>query len=1228
MADAPIIAAPVIDGRGRAAIVADLLAHAPGYVPEWQAAAGSPGYALLAILARDIEIQAAAENGMPDRARLAFLSTLGDSLLSAQPAATPLVFQLMPNAPLDVTLAQGSQVAAVLPPPPPSLLSTAATTTTAPIFSTDETITLTRAQLTTVYSVSPDDDTYADHSALLKSGFSFFDNMQQVPHQLYLGHDEMFRLPGSAQLQLSFDLGPAFSKSTARPLLLDWEYLSQDGWLPLRVGADQTAGLTQDGRITLLLDFGPDAKQDTVAGVSSYWIRASVSARTPTGRIGPLPGGYAITWGPSAALANVPPNAPQVTVDGTASAFVTAVAQSTLTLSRSLPGAKAGVLLRTFPGGAPLGRIAKLAGGQSLVLVGVDPGRTVTIDGSSTATVLDASGDVAMLDQPLTGSAVAKGATLQDASTGDTLGTLLGFDTDFSVPLDSTSDFLADNVVTVDGNTKATITMLQAASVALSGPIDNATLGNALVLANPLPPLRPEGATASGVLPSVDTIFARVGFTKSGLAPDLAFCDTAPLDTSNAFYPFGKSPQKFTTFYIASEEVFQRQNAQVTIRFLMAQAGEGFSDADQPGVGSGLLEWSVEYYNGSMWVAMGPAQSLDDETKCLTAGDRVHWTTIGFICPDDWTAAEVNGQSKHWLRFRIDSGNYGHPLRLKVDTSQTPPTVTSEDATLTPPVVASINLQYTFLTNAGLVEHCLTYNDFVFADHSQDVRWPRSTFQPFTPVGDAEPAVHFGFSQQLPAGLVSLYFAAAAQDPGSAPTSSPFVWEYLSARGWVELSVLDGTDGFSSNGLLQCIGPPDAAAAPGLGGTLYWVRARLKPDIDTTPLPGSGLWLNAVEAHQGQTVQNDTLGNSDGNPGQTFAFAPQHVPVLPNEVIKVREWTGRGDDWQTAVAGVLEADIQRDIDPSDGKTGIGFWVTWHAQPFFYLSGPNDRHYVLERATGLLQFPTPPYGMIPPAGATITASYATGGGLDGNVPAGTITELHSAASYVQSVTNPFPATGGSATEIVTRARDRSTQRIRHRSRAVAPADFEWIACEASPEVARVRCLTTTGPDGDGQLGWVTLVVVPNSTDAAPMPSEGLLADVQTELRAAVPAAIVGNILLSGPNYTALSVRAEIVPLDAEDAAMVEARLRDALTTFLHPLTGGVNGTGWDFGQPVYLSQIATLLEAVEGVDYVSLLQLLVDDGVVGDFATIGPNALVTQGDHQLKLLAQQVDAGAV
>jgi hypothetical protein len=1420
---------PVIDGRDRDQILAALMARVPGYIPEWTSFADKPGHALMAILARDIEIQAAAENGMPERARLAFLSMLGNSRLPAQSARAPLVFQLMANAPRDVTLADGSEVAARLP---PSQTSQGQTPAAALIFSTQGSVTLTRASLATVYSIDPTADSYSDHSAALTRGFALFDTMQPVPHILYLGHDALFAISEGAEIELAVEFAAAHAKSLPRPLLIDWEYLSADGWLPLRVAADRTARFTEDGFITLRLDCGPDATQDKVFGATSYWIRGTVSARVPSGLIGPLAAGYRMQWRPIDALRS----GAVVRVHGTGGiALVTTVAFAQVTLDRALSGARPEAVLELTAPTMALGQIARVTGASTLTLASPDRGRAVraeattslsvavttaaqtsiavasaagfprtgrftilveaeymtvtagqaattwtvergaygssaaphvhgapvvfstaaratlfdtggidaavtrlsvlgaldfpaatdfTIlvgaeymtvvaghgttswtvvrgaDGSTAAahaqgasitlaegpglpTVIDAADGVAMLDRPLAGGA---GAVLWDARTNLPIGQLVDPASDFYVPLDDGREFRPKDVVTVDGDTRAAVVTVAAHAVTLDAPIGDATPSNRLTLADAPAPLRPEGADTSGVLPRLDTIRTRVGFTKSNLAVDAAFCDTAPLDVANTFYPFGRQPQRFTTFYVASKEVFKRQGAQVLATVVLAQPGMGYGDGPSTqtnlggngleavattltvastagfptagtftilidseyltvidgqgtttwtvtrgaigttaaghaanatvtlgppqGVGPDLLGWVVEYFNGYSWVTMGPLQQLDDQTKCLTQS-----ATISFQCPDDWAETKVNGQSNLWLRFRIDRGSYGAPMRFSVDNSSGAPVVRSFPATLAPPVIASLLLQYTYLTNANLLDHCITYNDFAFADHSEDIRWPRRWFEPFTPVDDRQPAIHFGFSQKLPSGLVSLYVAAAAG--AAAPAATRFIWEYYGASGWVGLSVRDETEGFGADGVVQFIGPSDAVARPGLGGTLCWVRARLQPDIQATALPAAGIWLNAVWATQSEDVEDDTLGVSDGNPGQTFVFAPTRVPVLEGEIIEVREWVGRGDTWQTAVAGVPESQLRIERDPADGAA-IAAWVRWQNRPHFYASTATDRHYVLERATGVLEFPTPPYGMIPPAGAAIQGSYRTGGGIAGNVPAGTITELHSGASYVQAVTNPFAASGGSDTESSDTARVRATQRLRHRDRAVAAADFEWLAREASPEVARARCLPITGPDGTGQRGWVTLVIVPNSLDKEPVPSSGLLDKVRAELAARAPAAIVANIVLAPPRYIKVGVRAEIMPRDAGAAATLEAGVRSALATFLHPLTGGPGKAGWQFGQSVHLSQVAALLEAIDGVDVVPVLQLLVDDGVAGDFVALDPDALIAEGDHQLKL----------
>jgi hypothetical protein len=514
---------PIIDGRDRTQILADLIERAPAYVPEWAIAQDTPAHALLAILARDVEIQAAAENGMPDGARLGFLSALGNSLLPAQSARTPLVFQLMPNAPLDVTLTGDSQVAAKLPPPPPSLLGGSQATTTPPIFSTEGAITLTRAKLAALYSVDPNADTYSDHTAALITGFTLFDQMQPIPHQLYLGHDSLFAISANAEIELSFDLGATHTKNTPPPMLVDWEYLSADGWLPLRIVSDRTARLTQDGRITLHLDCGPDAAKGKVTGIETYWLRGAVSTRVPSGTIGPLPGGYSIAWSESKPIHDARTALTPVTILGTPTtpdgapnqAVINKVQRSTITLDKSLFGAELGATVVTAGANTFVGRIAGHVGGVTLVLDGVDPGRTVTIPGpgANTATVIAELNGTAVLDQPLIGATnKSPFPALNDAETGNPVGTLAGFEPNFLVPLDSAADFLKGDVVTVDTTTHAAITAVTATSVSLDGRIGAAAQGNQLTLANALPVLRPEGASATGSLPSIDIIRARVGF--------------------------------------------------------------------------------------------------------------------------------------------------------------------------------------------------------------------------------------------------------------------------------------------------------------------------------------------------------------------------------------------------------------------------------------------------------------------------------------------------------------------------------------------------------------------------------------------------------------------------------------------------------------------------------------------------------------------------------------------
>jgi hypothetical protein len=142
----------------------------------------------------------------------------------------------------------------------------------------------------------------------------------------------------------------------------------------------------------------------------------------------------------------------------------------------------------------------------------------------------------------------------------------------------------------------------------------------------------------------------------------------------------------------------------------------------------------------------------------------------------------------------------------------------------------------------------------------------------------------------------------------------------------------------------------------------------------------------------------------------------------------------------------------------------------------------------------------------------------------------------------------------------------------------------LAKEASAELAIVRCLQETGPDGPGQPGWVTMVVAPWSTDPQPTPSVELMREVRDYLAQRAPAAVANQVRVVVPGYVPVSVHAEVALKDPSRAAEVEEDLRDRLDKFLHPLTGGPRGEGWAFGEPVHLSHVANVIETTQWVDY--------------------------------------------
>ena len=124
-----------------------------------------------------------------------------------------------------------------------------------------------------------------------------------------------------------------------------------------------------------------------------------------------------------------------------------------------------------------------------------------------------------------------------------------------------------------------------------------------------------------------------------------------------------------------------------------------------------------------------------------------------------------------------------------------------------------------------------------------------------------------------------------------------------------------------------------------------------------------------------------------------------------------------------------------------------------------------------------------YGAVPPAGAHIRVRrYRTGGGRLGNVAAHEIVTLKSAVPFIGRVDNRRAATGGVDGETLDAAKVRGPLVLGTRNRAVTARDYEQLAREATPEVARVRCLPVDEAgrpttDAAGAAAGVRVLVVP-------------------------------------------------------------------------------------------------------------------------------------------------------
>jgi predicted phage baseplate assembly protein len=474
-----------------------------------------------------------------------------------------------------------------------------------------------------------------------------------------------------------------------------------------------------------------------------------------------------------------------------------------------------------------------------------------------------------------------------------------------------------------------------------------------------------------------------------------------------------------------------------------------------------------------------------------------------------------------------------------------------------------------------------------------------------------------GLDDAAPRCAVALRFDCRVEGRGVDPRQPPLVWEAWDGTTWVACEVdRDETGGLNRAGDVVVHVPPTHVPSVLGRQRAGWLRCRVVeaepgyPRYSASPTVRTASAFTvggSVPAEHAETVRDELLGLSEGVPGQVF-------PVSRRPVVAA------GPPLVVEVAG-----------------GSG-WQRWTEVSSFAGCGPDDHVVRVDRASGEVHFPPAVrqadgslrrYGAVPPKGVPLRLpAYRTGGGPAGNVAVRALSVPRTTVPFVDRVENRRAALGGVGGETVEQAKLRGPLVLRTRDRAVTVEDYEQLARQAAPGIARVRCVAA---EAGADAGGVRLLVVPAAAPgpdgrvrfADLVPSDEVLA---TMTRYLDERRTVGSrLVVEPPSYQGVTVVARLSGRPGAEPDRLREQALEALYRYFDPLTGGPDHTGWPFGRPVQAGEVYAVLQQLAATELVDDVRLFAANPLTGERGEpvqrieLDRHALAFSFGHQVRVM---------
>ncbi|MGN1341309.1 MAG: hypothetical protein ACI4WS_13535 [Oscillospiraceae bacterium] len=672
---------------------------------------------------------------------------------------------------------------------------------------------------------------------------------------------------------------------------------------------------------------------------------------------------------------------------------------------------------------------------------------------------------------------------------------------------------------------------------------------------------------------------------RHGILADSLFANDTELNTERCGYCFGREPSAYDSFYISCGEVFSKRGADIVAEFTLDTVvyqdnslidnGLDFNqklvvDKDDAKAvqfdNIYISEVIWEYWNGFGWARL----EVSGDVNPFSCEEQTGKKTIRFVCPEDMEISMQNAHEGYWIRARIVSVENRFSVRGR----------------WLIPLLKGFLLRYDYGTKFLPAEEVQTTNNCTIRNYSHGSGSGGMSL--FSRMPEQHHAVYLLFDKPPEGYPFNLYMEFA----GSSNTDRVLSFQHLTGDGggrtsWVELKVNDRTEGFSRSGILSMFCPGDFTEEELFGERGYWIRVvNRSMDLgrqDEAPQL-VGATKNAVDIVQKQSVTGERHDVFAGKADQSFRLAGS--PVIGCEL-----WVN--ELAETPLAELLELQRRdsaavREVRSGDGQISE-FWVRWEARETLVKSAPDDRHYELDRQTGMVRFGNGVNGMIPAYHGLTEAScdYSFGGGKAGNLPAGAIDGLIVGIPFVESMTNFRPTCGGSSSLSIETIRRIGTRSLKHRGRAVSVQDYETMVLEEFSEVREVRCFADSNSTGKTENGCVTVVIMPyDYADSVYIAS--LCRKIYDFISKRTPLGLAesGRLCVIPAGVMRISSEITLKPDDYEYAAEAEQNAETAVRSLLNGSSGGER-----IGRLPGTNDIIAALRKAEHVAYVSGVMLI-------------------------------------